>query len=267
MNQDECYIISIANQKGGVGKTTTTVNLATAMAAVGKKVLLIDMDPQANTSTGFGIHNKKSSLTTYGLMIGESNLSQMIVKTSIPGLSVIPSSVDLIGAEIELIHVKDREQILKNILTPYKGIFDYIFIDCPPSMGLLTLNALVASNHVIIPLQCEYYALEGLSYLLNSLSKINKKFNPDLNLFGVLLTMYDKRSSLSEVVAQDVRSHLKSKVFETVIPRNIKITEAPSYGKPVLIYDFKCAGSQAYMALAREILIKNMNRDNSIKVA
>lgn len=255
-----CNIISIANQKGGVGKTTTTVNLSTAMAAVGKKVLLIDMDPQANATTGFGIHNKSPYLTSYGLLIGKSNLSQIIIKTKIPGLSIIPSCVDLIGAEIELITMEKREAILKKILEPYLEIFDYIFIDCPPSMGLLTLNALVASNKVIIPLQCEYYALEGLSYLMSSLTKINKRFNSALEIFGILLTMYDKRSSLSESVAKDVRVHLNDKVFQTVIPRNIKITEAPSFGKPVLIYDHKCVGSQAYMSLAREILIKISNK-------
>lgn len=247
-------IISIANQKGGVGKTTTTINLSTALAAVDKKVLIIDFDPQANASTGLGISRQKRILNSYGLLLGEYTVSQVLVKTQIPGLSIIPSSIDLLGAEIELVGIEGRESLLKDIMSPYKEMFDYILIDCPPSMGLLTLNALVASDSVVIPLQCEYYALEGLSYLLGSIQKIRKTFNSNLILYGVILTMFDKRSSLCHMVANDVKKFLGDKVFTSVIPRNTKVSEAPSHGKPVLIYDVRSVGSQAYMSLAREIL-------------
>lgn len=253
-------ILTIANQKGGVGKTTTTINLATALAAVDKKVLIIDFDPQANASTGLGLSKQKRLLNAYGLLTGDYTVSQVLVKTAIPGLSIIPSSIDLLGAEIELVGVSRREYILKEIMAPYTQMFDYILIDCPPSMGLLTLNAMVAAEAAIIPLQCEYYALEGLSYLLGSIQKIKKTFNSNLDLFGVVLTMYDKRSSLCEMVAADVRHFLGGKVFDTVIPRNTKVSEAPSHGKPVLIYDLKCPGSQAYMSLAREVLQKDMRK-------
>jgi chromosome partitioning protein len=253
------HVITIANQKGGVGKTTTTINLATALAAVDKKVLIIDFDPQANASTGLGFTKQKRLLTCYGLLVGEYTMSQVLAKTSIPGLSLIPSSIDLLGAEIELVQMSQRESILKNILDPYHHLFDYILIDCPPSMGLLTLNAMVAASGVIIPLQCEYYALEGLSYLLGSIQKIKKNFNEHLELFGVALTMYDKRSSLCQMVAEDVRKFLGNKVFETAIPRNTRVSEAPSHGKPVLLYDFKCQGSQAYMSLAKEVLLRDVS--------
>jgi chromosome partitioning protein len=250
-------IFTLSNQKGGVGKTTTTINLATGLAAVDKRVLLIDFDPQANASTGLGISKQRRLLNSYGLLIGDYTVSQVMVKSAIPGLSVIPSAIDLLGAEIELVSMKNREYVLKEIIAPYVRMFDYILIDCPPSMGLLTLNAMVAATDVIIPLQCEYYALEGLSYLLGSIQKIRKNFNAGLSLFGVVLTMFDRRSSLCEMVARDVRHFLKDKVFNTVIPRNTKVSEAPSHGKPVLIYDLKCPGSQAYMSLAREVLIRD----------
>ena len=249
-------VIVVANQKGGVGKTTTAVNVSTALAAVDKKVLLIDMDPQANASTGVGISKKNKGIGSYELLIRQNTLSEVLKKSIIPGLSVISSSIELIGAEIELVNQENRERIFKTVIEPYKDMFDYIIIDCPPSMGLLTLNALVAADSVLIPLQCEYYALEGLSYLLNSIQKIKKNFNPSLELFGIVLTMYDRRSSLSSQVENDVRHHLKDKVFQTVIPRNIKVSEAPSHGKPVLVYDVGCLGAQAYMNLAKEILTK-----------
>lgn len=248
-------IISIANQKGGVGKTTTAVNLATALAAVRKRVLLIDFDPQSNATTGLGIYSKKLN-TSYDLLMRTKTLSETIVKTSIPGLTLIPASIDLVGAEIELVQVKDREKILKNALEPYGDMFDYVIVDSPPSMGILSLNSLVAADGVLVPLQCEYYALEGLSYLLGSISRIRAAYNSKLQLFGIVLTMFDKRNALSLSVEKDVRGHLGDVVFNSIIPRNIKISEAPSYGRPVLIYDVKCAGACAYMELAKEFLAK-----------
>lgn len=256
------HTIAIANQKGGVGKTTTTINLATALAAAGKRVLIIDLDPQANASTGLGLTKQNRIISVYGLIIGEYTLAQALIKTSIPGLSIIPSTIDLLGAEVELVDMQNRERRLKEILTPYEAMFDYVLIDCPPSMGLLSLNSLVAADSVLIPLQCEYYALEGLSYLLGSIQKIKKNLNPNLDLYGIVLTMFDKRSSLCQMVATDVRNYLKDKVFDTIIPRNTKVSEAPSHGKPVLLYDFKSPGSQAYMSLAKEILLRDRKHDS-----
>ena len=250
-------IISISNQKGGVGKTTTSINLATALAAINEKVLLIDLDPQGNATTGLGIYNRSKN-TVYDILLKKITLLECITKTTVPGLSIIPANVNLIGAEIELVQSKNREYVLKNVLSAYEDMFDYIIIDSPPSMGLLTLNALVAADGVIVPLQCEYYALEGLSCLLKSISRIKTHYNNNLKLYGVILTMFDKRNSLCVSVEKDVRYHLKEKVFETVIPRNVKISEAPSYGKPVLIYDVRSQGSLSYMEVAKEFIEKEM---------
>ncbi|MDR2667166.1 MAG: ParA family protein [Holosporales bacterium] len=248
-------IVVIANQKGGVGKTTTAVNLATAFAAVKKKVLLMDLDPQGNATTGLGLYDKKLN-TSYDVLIQAKTLSEAMNKTNIPGLTIIPASVDLIGAEIELVQLPGREKILRNSLAPYKEMFDYVIIDSPPSMGILSLNAMVASDGVLVPLQCEYYALEGLSYLLSSINRIKASYNSKLALLGVVLTMFDKRNALSISVEKDARQHLGKIVFKTMIPRNVKISEAPSHGRPVLIYDVKSAGACAYMELAKEFLEK-----------
>lgn len=247
-------ILAIANQKGGVGKTTTTVNLATAMAATRKKALIIDLDPQGNASTGLGIERSARHLTTYDLLLGEATLEDAIQPTIVPGLSVVPSSVDLSGAELELIDLEEREFRLAAAVRRAQLRFDYVLIDCPPALGLLTLNALCAADAVLVPLQCEYYALEGLSHLVRTIDRVKRAFNPSLEIQGVVLTMYDRRNNLSDMVAADVREHFGDKVYRTVIPRNVRVSEAPSHGKPVLVYDWRCAGSQAYIHLAREML-------------
>lgn len=252
------HIISIVNQKGGVGKTTTAVNLATALAATGKKTLIIDLDPQGNASTGFGIESAdRKDRTIYDVITDNTSIDKTIFKTTVPGLKIIPSSVDLSAAEVELVNCISRETYLAEKLALIQADFEYILIDCPPSLGLLTLNALVASDAVMIPLQCEFFALEGLGHLLNTISLVKKKLNTSLDIHGVLLTMYDKRNKLTEQVELDVRKHLGDKVYQTVIPRNIKISEAPSHGKPAIIYDYKCSGSMAYLHLAKEILFRN----------
>ncbi len=247
-------ILAIANRKGGVGKTTTTVNVATAMAATGKKVLVVDLDPQGNASTSMGIDKKGSMPSTYDVLIGNAKLSQAVVWTEIPNFSLIPSSPDLAGAEIELVDVENREFRLKEALHKEAVNYDYILIDCPPSLSLVTINALVAADAVIVPLQCEFLALEGVTDLIRNINQIKKRFNPGLALHGVVLTMYDKRNNLSQMVEEDVRSFFGKKVYNTVIPRNVRISEAPSHGKPVLLYDFKCPGSQAYISLTGEVL-------------
>lgn len=246
-------IIAVVNQKGGVGKTTTTLNLATALSAVGKKVLIIDFDPQGNGTTGLGKVDKKGMIGSYEFLIGEVEFHRAYQVTSIPNLYLMPASINLSGAEIELVNIKGREKLLSQRLMTVK-LFDYIFIDCPPSLGLLTLNALVAANAVLIPLQCEFYALEGLGQILFTISQVRKNFNPGIELQGVLLTMFDSRSNLSAQVANDVRHHLKEKVYKTQIPRNVRVAEAPSFGKPAIVYDFHCQGSQAYIQLAKELL-------------
>jgi chromosome partitioning protein len=246
-------IIAIVNQKGGVGKTTTTVNLSTALAAIGKKTLVIDLDPQGNASTGLGVDQNSRIRSAYHVLIGKCSLKEAVMQTDIPNLSIICSNIDLSAAEIELVQEMARESRLKGALEGCDE-FDYILIDCPPSLGLVTMNALVASQSVFIPLQCEFYALEGLSHLLKTIQLIQRRLNPDLDICGVLLTMYDKRNKLTEYIESDVRDFLKDKVFETVVPRNVKLSEAPSHGKPAIIYDMACSGSKAYIMLAKELM-------------
>jgi chromosome partitioning protein len=247
-------ILAIVNQKGGVGKTTTAINLATALAAVDKRVLLIDFDPQGNASTGVGISRQARRVTSYDILLADRPVADAVIPTMIPGLSIVPSSVDLSGAELELVGAENREFRLRQALAGAVDDFDYVLIDCPPSLGLLTLNALVASHAVLVPLQCEFYALEGLSYLVRTVERVKRALNPELEIQGVVLTMFDKRNNLSDLVAADVRDHFGTKVYDTVIPRNVRISEAPSHGKPVLLYDFRCPGAQAYIHLASEVL-------------
>jgi len=254
-------ILIIANQKGGVGKTTTAINLATALAAIGRRVLVIDLDPQGNASTGLGIPPSGRARGTYDLMIGEAGIAETIVSTAVPGLDVVPSTVDLAGAELDLIDMERREYRLRDALQAAMPAYDYILVDCPPSLNLLTLNGLVAAQAVLVPLQCEFFALEGLTHLLKTIERVRHKLNPTLDLQGVVLTMADARNNLTNMVAADVRQFLGEKVYQTVIPRNVRVSEAPSHGKPVLLYDFRCAGSQAYIRLAREVLVREREEE------
>ena len=247
-------ILAVANQKGGVGKTTTTINLGTALAAIHQRVLIVDLDPQGNASTGLGVAHSNRAVNAYHMMIGTAQILDVIQETGIPDLDVIPSGPDLYGAEVELVNATGREFRLREALNQASGAYDYILIDCPPALSLLTVNALVAAQAVLVPLQCEFYALEGISQLVKTIERIKHTLNPSLEIQGIVLTMHDKRNNLSDLVASDVRQHFGDKVYNTVIPRNIRVSEAPSHGLPVLLYDMNCPGSQAYLALAGELI-------------
>jgi chromosome partitioning protein len=249
-------IITIANQKGGVGKTTTAINLATALAAIGEKVVIVDLDPQGNASTGIGIDRKDRLVSSYDVITNAATIGQSMMATAVPNLFIVPSTLDLLGVEMEIAHAPDRVLRLRNAIAAGQdelGI-SYVLIDCPPSLNLLTLNAMAAADAILVPLQCEFFALEGLSQLLQTVEQVRGSVNPRLDIQGIVLTMYDGRNNLANQVVEDVRAHMGDKVYKTIIPRNVRISEAPSHGKPAILYDLKCAGSQAYLQLASELI-------------
>ncbi len=261
-------VLALANQKGGVGKTTTAINLGTALAAIGERVLILDLDPQGNASTGLGIDRKSRRISTYHVLAGEASLSEAVIETAVPGLCVAPSTLDLLGLELEIAHERNRAHRLRLSIealgrSAAEEAFSYVLIDCPPSLNLLTINALTASDAVLVPLQCEFFALEGLSQLLKTVEQVRTTLNPRLSIHGVVLTMFDPRNNLSGQVVADVRQFMGNKVYETMIPRNVRVSEAPSHGKPVLLYDLKCAGSQAYLRLASEVI----QRERALRTA
>jgi chromosome partitioning protein len=250
-------IITVANQKGGVGKTTTAINLATALAAIGERVLIIDLDPQGNASTGLGIDRRNRAVSSYDVIIGRAEVADAAVATAVPGLSIVPSTLDLLGVEMEIAAAADRALKLKGALARNAGEaggFSYVLIDCPPSLNLLTLNSMAAAHSVLVPLQCEFFALEGLSQLLETVDQVRRTVNSRLTIQGIVMTMYDRRNNLANQVVEDVRAHMGDTVYETIIPRNVRVSEAPSFGKPAILYDLKCSGSQAYLQLASEVI-------------
>jgi chromosome partitioning protein len=261
-------VLAIANQKGGVGKTTTAINLGTALAAIGEKVLIVDLDPQGNASTGLGLDRRRRRVSTYDVLTGATDLQRAVVDTAVPQLCVAPSTLDLLGLELEISAQRDRAHRLLRAIERLSGtaqpdVFSYVLIDCPPSLNLLTVNALVAADAVLVPLQCEFFALEGLSQLMRSVDQVRTTLNPRLTIHGIVLTMFDPRNNLSGQVVADVRQYMGEKVYQTMIPRNVRVSEAPSHGKPVLLYDLKCAGSQAYLRLASEVL----QRERALRAA
>jgi len=258
---DKRRIITIANQKGGVGKTTTAINLATALAAIGQNVLIVDLDPQGNASTGLGIDRRDRKVSSYDILVGEASVGEAAVETAVPNLSIVPSTMDLLGFEMEISQAQDRAFRLKKALVSSGAEkFNYILLDCPPSFNLLTMNAMAAADSVLVPLQCEFFALEGLSQLLETVDQVRRTVNPGLDIQGIVLTMFDARNNLAQQVVNDVRTYLGEKVYQTLIPRNVRVSEAPSYGKPAILYDLKCAGSQAYLQLASEVIQRERMR-------
>lgn len=254
-------IIAIANQKGGVGKTTTAINLATALAAIGERVLIVDLDPQGNASTGLGIDRKSRHLSSFDVMMGSASVSEAVVPTAVPNLSIVPSTMDLLGLEMEISQESDRAfRLRRALLQADAQSYSYVLLDCPPSFNLLTVNAMTAAHSVLVPLQCEFFALEGLSQLLETVDQVRRTVNPDLDIQGIVLTMFDARNNLAQQVVSDVRTYLGDKVYHTLIPRNVRVSEAPSYGKPAILYDLKCAGSQAYLQLASEVIQRERRR-------